>query len=215
MTPTVRLVSDLVVLCFFQAEDGIRDIGVTGVQTCALPIYRRRPRLPGGARPHEKRELQARLTRHRAHLEDLCVRQQHYPRTLRDPVELHLAPLRLLEHGLEHPWSLDAGDLDAVLGAIRETLPRIWQPRQVAGGQTQLREQLVSLHREPPEETVGPISRWTNRALVRTYSIENLRSLRIIAVKALPPGSKRLCVDSPVRLISEDKGLNQPRALGL
>src|SRR3712207_9436458 len=27
---------------FFQAEDGIRDIGVTGVQTCALPIYPRR-----------------------------------------------------------------------------------------------------------------------------------------------------------------------------
>src|SRR3712207_6847044 len=29
---------------FFQAEDGIRDIGVTGVQTCALPISSR----PGG-----------------------------------------------------------------------------------------------------------------------------------------------------------------------
>src|SRR3712207_6876845 len=30
-------------LCFFfQAEDGIRDIGVTGVQTCALPILRTR-----------------------------------------------------------------------------------------------------------------------------------------------------------------------------
>src|SRR3712207_8998631 len=27
-------------LFFFQAEDGIRDIGVTGVQTCALPIYK-------------------------------------------------------------------------------------------------------------------------------------------------------------------------------
>src|SRR3712207_9301140 len=26
---------------FFQAEDGIRDIGVTGVQTCALPICSR------------------------------------------------------------------------------------------------------------------------------------------------------------------------------
>src|SRR2546429_9955414 len=28
-------------LCFFffQAEDGIRDVAVTGVQTCALPIY--------------------------------------------------------------------------------------------------------------------------------------------------------------------------------
>src|SRR3712207_6987559 len=28
---------------FFQAEDGIRDIGVTGVQTCALPIFRTLP----------------------------------------------------------------------------------------------------------------------------------------------------------------------------
>src|SRR3712207_8331582 len=26
---------------FFKAEDGIRDIGVTGVQTCALPIFAR------------------------------------------------------------------------------------------------------------------------------------------------------------------------------
>ena len=32
----------VVVICFFffQAEDGIRDWSVTGVQTCALPIYR-------------------------------------------------------------------------------------------------------------------------------------------------------------------------------
>ena len=28
----------VVFVFFFQAEDGIRDIGVTGVQTCALPI---------------------------------------------------------------------------------------------------------------------------------------------------------------------------------
>src|ERR1041385_1017012 len=27
------------VVFFFQAEDGIRDVAVTGVQTCALPIY--------------------------------------------------------------------------------------------------------------------------------------------------------------------------------
>src|SRR2546422_6189405 len=26
---------------FFQAEDGIRDVAVTGVQTCALPIFSR------------------------------------------------------------------------------------------------------------------------------------------------------------------------------
>src|SRR5438874_7439320 len=30
----------LLIFCFFfQAEDGIRDLYVTGVQTCALPIY--------------------------------------------------------------------------------------------------------------------------------------------------------------------------------
>src|SRR2546430_12039137 len=28
---------------FFQAEDGIRDLTVTGVQTCALPIYEMGP----------------------------------------------------------------------------------------------------------------------------------------------------------------------------
>src|SRR6266498_4470018 len=33
-----------VVVFFFQAEDGIRDADVTGVQTCALPIWRRWPR---------------------------------------------------------------------------------------------------------------------------------------------------------------------------
>src|SRR5438445_6847785 len=40
------------VLCFiffFQAEDGIRDIGVTGVQTCALPISDPRRDGPGAA----------------------------------------------------------------------------------------------------------------------------------------------------------------------
>src|SRR5436190_10191773 len=35
---------------FFQAEDGIRDHCVTGVQTCALPISLRRPALLKGAR---------------------------------------------------------------------------------------------------------------------------------------------------------------------
>src|SRR2546428_5575378 len=41
------------ILFFFQAEDGIRDLIVTGVQTCALPISRVllqafQPRLDGG-----------------------------------------------------------------------------------------------------------------------------------------------------------------------
>src|SRR5438874_8626097 len=33
------VVRRLYVFFFFQAEDGIRDLYVTGVQTCALPIY--------------------------------------------------------------------------------------------------------------------------------------------------------------------------------
>src|SRR2546430_5161106 len=36
--------TDCVSFFFFQAEDGIRDLTVTGVQTCALPISR--PRTP-------------------------------------------------------------------------------------------------------------------------------------------------------------------------
>src|SRR3712207_9288545 len=43
---------------FFQAEDGIRDIGVTGVQTCALPIWSCRTgrcaRTQGGAAPRRQ-----------------------------------------------------------------------------------------------------------------------------------------------------------------
>src|SRR5256884_54249 len=36
---STRVTAIIVVLCvFFQAEDGIRDVAVTGVQTCALPI---------------------------------------------------------------------------------------------------------------------------------------------------------------------------------
>src|SRR5688572_31475445 len=37
---TVRkLIVVILFFFFFQAEDGIRDLTVTGVQTCALPIY--------------------------------------------------------------------------------------------------------------------------------------------------------------------------------
>src|SRR5215217_4151149 len=52
------MVIDIVFFFFFQAEDGIRDIGVTGVQTCALPIcpwgtcHRRST---SGRRPVERR----------------------------------------------------------------------------------------------------------------------------------------------------------------
>src|SRR5260221_229519 len=44
---TRKVSADVDLFCFFfQAEDGIRDHCVTGVQTCALPISAHRRRLP-------------------------------------------------------------------------------------------------------------------------------------------------------------------------
>src|SRR2546427_3259857 len=48
---------------FFQAEDGIRDLTVTGVQTCALPIYRRRA--VGGRDPGRHAEAGGGVDAHR------------------------------------------------------------------------------------------------------------------------------------------------------
>src|SRR5437762_10158200 len=39
MLMAISLFLLFVVFFFFQAEDGIRDTSVTGVQTCALPIF--------------------------------------------------------------------------------------------------------------------------------------------------------------------------------
>src|SRR5258707_5477358 len=59
---------------FFQAEDGIRDIGVTGVQTCALPISSptRYADSTGSIRAPADRQaalhlMHGRSPRHRAH----------------------------------------------------------------------------------------------------------------------------------------------------
>src|SRR2546430_9472907 len=52
---------------FFQAEDGIRDLTVTGVQTCALPISSRErlslPGIPWCKRPADHTERASRSTR--------------------------------------------------------------------------------------------------------------------------------------------------------
>src|SRR5689334_23551246 len=40
------MIAHVVFFFFFQAEDGIRDGTVTGVQTCALPISSERPLVP-------------------------------------------------------------------------------------------------------------------------------------------------------------------------
>src|SRR2546430_2901603 len=60
-----------IVFCFFffQAEDGIRDLTVTGVQTCALPIFIRLDEIqPGKSKSFEeaRADLEAQLRRDRA-----------------------------------------------------------------------------------------------------------------------------------------------------
>src|SRR5205085_6992252 len=49
---------------FFQAEDGIRDLTVTGVQTCALPIWPARRRRTASSRAdfHAPRRCSRRVT---------------------------------------------------------------------------------------------------------------------------------------------------------
>src|SRR6266496_4554915 len=46
---------------FFQAEDGIRDLYVTGVQTCALPISTSQQRRPSAKQPPEQGYVTGRL----------------------------------------------------------------------------------------------------------------------------------------------------------
>src|SRR6266496_5847548 len=95
-------------LFFFQAEDGIRDLYVTGVQTCALPIYGERPR--GRLLPPAP-----------DHDEPLAVRG-----------DVVIAEIRQLEEGLRQSGAKLGPRLDAdrhqVAAASVEELPAIVRP---------------------------------------------------------------------------------------
>src|SRR2546427_9592720 len=64
---------------FFQAEDGIRDLTVTGVQTCALPISGGRAVLSAGEAQAERLEC----LRDRAHIGDAAQQPVQEDRALR------------------------------------------------------------------------------------------------------------------------------------
>src|SRR5437763_16516060 len=74
---------------FFQAEDGIRDTSVTGVQTCALPIYLRRRLGSQHARSRPQATCQARAldAEQDCRDRDAPARWGHRPR--RDSAEHH------------------------------------------------------------------------------------------------------------------------------
>src|SRR5256885_11234619 len=74
----------LIYFFFFQAEDGIRDYKVTGVQTCALPISGKRSSLCGSrgspnrtgwwwsSRTNRKRSRRLRSEEHTSELQSPC-----------------------------------------------------------------------------------------------------------------------------------------------
>src|SRR3712207_8121672 len=76
----VSLWNKYMFLFFFQAEDGIRDIGVTGVQTCALPISSSNERafrpslcIPGSVQSDHRREQHCGEIRHKTRSEERRV----------------------------------------------------------------------------------------------------------------------------------------------
>src|SRR3712207_6879727 len=56
---SIRQMAMILFFFFFQAEDGIRDIGVTGVQTCALPICGQAATPCPARRRHRRLHLEA------------------------------------------------------------------------------------------------------------------------------------------------------------
>src|SRR5699024_11730064 len=97
----VRYRAQAALRCFFQAEDGIRDRNVTGVQTCALPISAQRPSADPAAerprrlhlpsiqpRPDAQRRTEHRTARVTGPEEDRSAvegRSRRTPRTRRPP----------------------------------------------------------------------------------------------------------------------------------
>src|SRR3989449_6772918 len=67
---------------FFQAEDGIRDVAVTGVQTCALPIFR-----VAATAAALHRELEARARVGESGVRRLCLIEHDFERRILTDLE--------------------------------------------------------------------------------------------------------------------------------
>src|SRR2546429_5840043 len=84
---------------FFQAEDGIRDVAVTGVQTCALPIARKwDTALQGNAAMRKK--IMAKLNdllNRRSYIRNLVTNVRSEEHTSELQSRLHLVCRLLLE----------------------------------------------------------------------------------------------------------------------
>src|SRR5688500_12427094 len=105
---------------FFQAEDGIRDYKVTGVQTCALPIFseegaRFSSHLDGSSHlltPEKATDIQAQLGSAIAMILDECLAYPAETGTARVSME---RTLRWAERSRQRMLSLRSGAADGVV----------------------------------------------------------------------------------------------------
>src|SRR5256885_3744534 len=119
---------------FFQAEDGIRDYKVTGVQTCALPISRQARRLAG--------TLRRRAAAARAHVPR--VRRRLYRATAR------LSRCRaLLERVLERSVARAHPPADAGDQCPQRSLPSRARPARRDAQRFERRDARAAAHRRP------------------------------------------------------------------
>src|SRR3712207_914457 len=120
---------------FFQAEDGIRDIGVTGVQTCALPICALEKgdkkvvgvnTLAGSVDAHDKLDI-LRVS-HQVEIDQKAELVER--RRTRDDAAARAALARMVEVSRTEanmiPAMLDAVRAEATLGEICDALRAEW-----------------------------------------------------------------------------------------
>src|SRR3989442_15692493 len=106
-------------LFFFQAEDGIRDADVTGVQTCALPISDQAADTDSLRRFAQGYSLTRELLR---------WYQRNYFRDERDRADWRASPLRAKDHSRLPPAYVITAVLDPLLYEARSYAEPLDQP---------------------------------------------------------------------------------------
>src|SRR5215217_950598 len=135
-----------ILIFFFQAEDGIRDIGVTGVQTCALPIFGEAleadPVL-GQSRDREQ-------ARHRAEREEQLV--------VAELVDLVLVAgeLKCPGGGIvpRHRSEAQVGPLEHV-PERRHDVPRLQRPRRCLGKKRRVEKEVDVVYEDQARRLAG------------------------------------------------------------
>src|SRR5256886_4075417 len=110
------------VFFFFQAEDGIRDLTVTGVQTCALPISDRflpdkaidlideaaaRLRIAIDSLPQEIDEVERKIVQLEIERQALAKEKDKVSKERREKIEQELAELRERSNAMKAQWQAE------------------------------------------------------------------------------------------------------------